>query len=167
MIAKKLEIKRSNSSDNLAEFNKDIVTKSEDGVSTPVSTPIDREDRVREVSRVANKVVETTIYVDDLSDKLIGGYNALFRQANAGGGSAYKLAIGEVEKEKEAIGPMRQAAQAVLDEGPQKLADEQITERLLALEGYQVHLDRVRHKFDRDLASVEARIRSYQKNRSY
>ena len=103
-------------------------------------------------------MVEATIYVDDLSDKLIGGYNALFRQANAGGGSAYKLVIAEVEKEKEAIGPMQQAAQAVLDEGPQKLADEQITERLLEFEGYLEHLHRVRDKFNRDLATVEAQL---------
>ena len=72
----------------LAQAIKDIVTKSEDRISAPAPASIDREDRVREVSRVANKVAEATIYVDDLSDKLIGGYNALFRQANASGGSA-------------------------------------------------------------------------------
>ncbi len=104
--------------------------------------------------------------MDDLSDKLIGGYNALFRQANAGRGSAYKLVIGEVEKEKEAIGPIQQAAQAVLDEGPQKLADEQITKRLLELGGYQMRLDRVRDKFHMDFASVEVETRSLGKNRS-
>ncbi len=126
----------------------------------------ERERRVCDLLLTAKKVVETTIYVDDLSDKLIGGYKASFRQANAGGGSAYKLVMGEMEKEKEAIGPMQQAAQAVLDEGPQKLADEQITKRLLELGGYQVRLDRVRDKFHMDFASVEVKTRSLRKNRS-
>ncbi len=142
----------------LARAIKAIVTKSKDHVSAPVLTPTDGEDRVREVSRVANEVVETTIYVDELGNKLKVSYDSLFAQANMGGGSAHKLAIDEVDKKKETIGPMQQAAQAVLDEGPQKLADEQITERLLEFEGYLEHLHRVRDKFDRDIASVEAQL---------
>ena len=59
---------------------------------------------------------------------------------------------------------MQQAARSVLDNDPQKLSDEQITEMLLEFEGNLAHLDRVREKFHHDLASVEltALSRSYQ-----
>ncbi len=116
----------------------------------------DRVRQVREVSLLANKVVAATIHIDDLSNELEMGYQTLFMFAGQGGSSRLKLYVDEVEKKQTAIGPMQQAARSVLDNDPQKLSDEQITDRLLEFEGNLAHLDRVREKFHHDLASIES-----------
>ena len=122
----------------------------------------DRVRQVREVSLLANKVVAATIHIDDLSNELKMGYQTLFTFAGQGGGSSrLKLYVDEVEKKQTAIGPMQQAAWSVLDNDPQKLSDEQITDRLLEFEGNLAHLDRVREKFHHDLASIESQNQLY------
>ena len=101
----------------------------------------DRVRQVREVSLLANKVVAATIHIDDLSNELKMGYQTLFTFAGqGGGGSRLKLYVDEVEKKQTAIGPMQQAARSVLDNDPQKLSDEQITDSLLEFEGNLAHL---------------------------
>lgn len=122
-----------------------------------------REDRVRELSLLANKVVAATVRVDDLANQLKLSYQTLFTFAGHGGGSSsrLKLYIGEIEKKQAAIGPMQAAAREVLDAGPATFADERISERVLELDGYLAALDRVREQYQAELASVEAQNQQY------
>jgi hypothetical protein len=117
----------------------------------------DRENRVREVSLLANRVVAATVRVDDLANKLKLAYQTLFTFAGQGaGGSRLKLYTDEIEKKQKGIGPMQTAARGVLDNGVAKLSDEKISEWMLEFDGNIAHLERVREKFHVDLASVES-----------
>lgn len=122
------------------------------------NTRRNREDRMRELSLLANKVVAATIRVDDLANQLKLAYQTLFAFAGTGGSSSalLKRYTGEIENKQRAIGPMQSAARAVLDAGPATLTDTQISERVLELDGYLANLDRVREKFQAELASVES-----------
>lgn len=117
----------------------------------------DRENRIRELSLLANQVVAATVRVDDLSNQLKMAYQTLFTFAGQGAGSSrLKLYTDGIEKKQKAIGPMRKAAHDVLDNKPASLSDERINERVLELEGYLAQLDRVCEKYHVDLASVES-----------
>ena len=117
----------------------------------------DRENQMREVSLLANRVVAATIRVDDLGNQLKLAYQTLFTFAGQGAGSSgLKLHTDAIEKKQTAIGPMQKAARDVLDNNPAALSDEQMNERILELEGYLAQLDRVREKFHVELASVES-----------
>ena len=126
----------------------------------------DRESRVRELSLIANKVVAATIRVDDLANQLKTGYRTLFTLAGQGPGSSrLKLYTDGIENKQGSLGPMQTAARETLENGVDKLSEEQINERLLEFDGYLAHLDRVREKFHVDLVSVESRNESYRQDR--
>ncbi len=122
----------------------------------------ERENRVREVSLLANKVVAATIRVDDLANQLKMAYQTLFTFAGQGPNSSRaQIYTGEIEKKQKAIGPMQNAAREVLDSGVAKLKDDELAKRLLELDGYLAQLDRVREKFHVDLARVESQNQMY------
>ena len=89
----------------------------------------DRESRVRELSLIANKVVAATIRVDDLANQLKTGYRTLFTLAAQGPGSSrLKLYTDGIENKQGSLGPMQTAARETLENGVDKLSEEQINE---------------------------------------
>ena len=122
----------------------------------------DRDSRVRELSLIANKVVAAGIRVGDLANQLKTAYRSLFTLAGQGrGGSDLRLYTDGIENKQGVLGPMQTAARETLENGVDKLSDEQINEKLLEFDGYLAHLDKVREKFHVDLASVESQNESY------
>jgi hypothetical protein len=117
----------------------------------------ERENRVREVSLLANKVVAATVRVDDLANDLKMAYQSLFTFAGQGPKSSRaQIYTGDIEKKQQAIGPMQKSARDALDSGVVKLKDDDLAKRLLEFDGYLAQLDRVREKFHVDLARVES-----------
>ena len=125
----------------------------------------ERDNRVREVSLIANKVVAATIHLDDLANQLKTAYQTLFTFAGRGSGSGGpKLYTDGIDKKQQALGPMQNAAREELEKGVATLSDDQINERLLKFDGYLANLDRVREKFHVDLASVESQNQTFRQH---
>ena len=120
----------------------------------------DRDSRVRELSLIANKVDAAGNRVDGLANQLKTAYRSLSILAGGLGGSGLKLYTDGIENKQGVLGPMQTAARETLDNGINKLSDEQINEKLLEFERYLAHLDRMREEFHVDLASVESQMRS-------
>ncbi len=105
----------------------------------------------------ANSVVSETIRVDDLGNKLKLAYQTLAAFTGQVGGSRPKLFIEEVEQKQKEIGPIQQEVRELLEkrESFNHLSLEDLALLLTKIEGYLVHVRRVKEKFIHDLESVE------------
>ena len=124
----------------------------------------DRKRLVRDVSLLAHKVEAAGTDVDELGTQLESSYKTLFIFAGQGAGSSQlSLYTDEIKKKRDAVMPMQQTARHLLEGGPEKLSDEQITDRLLEFDGYLARIDRIRGRFHADLESVESQNSMYRK----
>jgi hypothetical protein len=115
----------------------------------------------RELAQVANKVLALTMRVDDLGDQLKSAYGDLFTFAGHSGNEAPCVAA--IDQKKSGAGNMQDTARALLDDHAnwKQRSDDDLAADLIKVDGYVVHLDRIREKFNRDLDRVEANNRIY------
>ncbi len=122
----------------------------------------DRKRRVREVSLLAHKVEAAATDVDEFGAQLKLAYEALFIFAGQGArGSGLGLYTDAIKKKRDAVMPMQQAARELLESDREQLTDEQVTSRLLELDGYLARIDRIRGRFREELGSVESQNSTY------
>ncbi|MCE2486406.1 MAG: hypothetical protein J4F42_12890 [Desulfurellaceae bacterium] len=115
----------------------------------------DRQRRIREEEQAAKKLRETVGLVEKFNDKLATDYDALFRQANAGGSSSHCLCKKEVTDRRGELASVRKFVEDALAQNPQNLPD-----RASEIAGYQEHLDAMKEYLRTEMASVEAQLRT-------
>ena len=118
----------------------------------------DWERRLREVSLLANKIVAAATDVNELGEHLLTRYDGLFSMFGGTGSGRHNLYKDEVKKRQKAVEPIQEAARCLLRGSLKTLDDEQIAEHLLKLDGHLVSVERIRRKFDAELASVDAQM---------
>jgi hypothetical protein len=122
---------------------------------------LERGNLERELAQVANKVLALTMRVDDLGDQLKSAYRDLFTFAGQSGND--KPYTDAIDQKKTGTGEMQNAARALLDDHVnwKQRSGDALAADLIKMDGFVVHLDRVREKFSRDLDRVEADNRIY------
>lgn len=122
---------------------------------------LERGNLERELAQVANRVLALTMRVDDLGDQLKSAYRDLFTFAGRSGNE--KPFTDAIDQKKASAGEMQNTARALLDDHAnwKQRSSDALSTDLIKMDGYFVHLDRVREKFGRDLDHVEADNRIY------
>ena len=118
----------------------------------------DRERCLREVSLLANKIDAAAIDVCELYQELKINGDAMFSMAGRVNGGRHELFKSEIKEKREAVESIQEATRCLLKDNLTTLSDDQITERLLKLDGHLVHAERIRRTFDAELAFVKAEI---------
>lgn len=122
-------------------------------------TKAERERRVRELSLLANKVDATATDVGELGQQIVPVIDAAFSLANRTGSGypdVYKSEIAYGEKE---VILLQEEARKLLKDGLSNLSDKLVDEHLLKLDGDLVRIQRIRRKFEDNLALFEAERR--------
>lgn len=122
---------------------------------------LERGNLERELAQVANKVLALTMRVDDLGDQLMSAYRDLFTFSGQSGNE--KPFTDAIDQKKTSAGEMQNTARALLDDHANwsKRSSDELSVELIKMDGYFVHLDRAREKFNRDLDRIEADNRIY------
>jgi septal ring factor EnvC (AmiA/AmiB activator) len=122
---------------------------------------LERKNLERELAQVANKVCALTIRVDDLGDRLKSAYHNLLTLSNQ---SVNKEPFtNAIDQKKKSAGEMQKTAYTLLQSHADwsKQSSDELSAKLIVMDGYFVHLDRVREKFNRELDCIEADSRIY------
>lgn len=122
---------------------------------------VQRGELERELAQVANNVLALAMRVDDMGDQLKVAYRDAFTFAGQSGNE--QPYTDAVDKKKSSAGEMQATARALLEVRSDwnKRSNDELAADLIKVDGYVVHLDRVREKFSRDLDRLDADNRIY------
>jgi len=122
-----------------------------------------KSDLFRQASLLANKVVSTTVRVDDLGNDLKIEYQILFTFEGQSGASRQKLQIEEVEKKQKIIRPMQEKARGYLESNNNLaiIQPAEVIDVITEFEGNLAQVERVKEKFVFDIENVRADNRIY------
>ena len=132
------------------------------GWNIHVSRSRDRADRqrsIREVVQAMEKARARVGLVDKLNDKLATVYDALFRQANMGGSSAYALRKKEVTDRRDKLASIRKLVEDAPVQNLQNAKEHVISGWALKIAGAQERLDATEEYLLTEIASTEENIR--------
>ena len=125
---------------------------------------VDRERRVREISLLANRVLQAAEFVDHLAPLLKKAYADLFTsagQAPPSNSGRYNMLSNKIDQKQTKIEPAKRAAEELLKTPSGKWDDEQIIKYMLDLDGHLATLDWIREQLREEHASVESRNLMY------
>lgn len=117
-----------------------------------------RAELFRQASLAANRVVSTSVRVDDLGNDLKLEYQTLFSFAGQMGGGRQKMYVDGVEKKQRGIGPMQTSAREFLENlgDPHQSSSADLVRVISEFEGDLAHLERIKEKFIFDIGNVRA-----------
>ena len=125
---------------------------------------VDRERRVREVSLLANRVLQAAEFVDHLAPLLKKAYEDLFTYAGQvppSNSGRYNMLVSNIDQKQTKIEPAKRAAEELLKTPSGKWDDEQIIKYMLDLDGHLATLDWIREQLREEHASVESNNSMY------
>ena len=103
----------------------------------------------REVSLLANRVLQAAEFVDHLAPLLKKAYQDLFTYAGQippSNSGRYNMLVNNIDQKQTKIEPAKRAAEELLKTPSGKWDDEQITKYMLDLDGHLATLDRIREQ---------------------
>ncbi|MEJ2601247.1 MAG: hypothetical protein P8Z00_23155 [Anaerolineales bacterium] len=119
---------------------------------------------VRNVLAVANTVLAESLHVDNLSNKLIQGYETLFAFGNRSGSAGKEGLVGGVKKTKlDTLTPLQEKAREIIDNknNLRSQSREELMDDLIDLDGCLGQIKRIQEQFDHALLDVERQIQTY------
>lgn len=118
---------------------------------------------VRNVLAVANTVLAESLHIDNLSNKLIQGYETLFAFGNRSGSAGKEGLIGGVKKTKlDTLAPLQEKAREIIENknNLRSQSREQLMDDLIDLDGCLAQIKRIQEQFDHASMDVERQIQT-------
>ena len=123
----------------------------------------DRARRLEQTLRLAQKINEAAASVDERGGQLKSAYEGYFSLAghargykHGSGDTKLDRIVNEIWGKRETVSAMQKTARHLLEDDLETLNTEQIEGHRTELQGYLMHIEEIRRRFEDDLDRVEA-----------